>query len=392
MAYKKVFCLGGAGKIAREAALDLVQSEQFEKITIGDNNDKAACEVAEWLNNSMVDWVKIDINNTAEAVKLMKPYDIVMDGTTISLNRQSAKCIAQAGCHGINLNGFGEEYEYNELFKSQGKVMVPGFGMTPGTTNMMAVYACSQLDEIESIRVSHGAFRPIAFSKSIIETTVYEYNPDLVGRVIYEDGAFKQVPPFARPKIIKLPPPYPSLEQYIIPHSETFTLSQWLKNQGRDVKLIEVRGTWPKENMQLVKVLYDWGFFKNETIKVNGIETEIIDCIAEYLINSEKGQNSELYGYALHVEVEGYNSGIKKRYTLTQTHPSSDGSVEGWEKLRSYTRCVGIPMAIGVSLIAEGRIKPVSGVVIPEEVFDPEDVFNELSNRDINIHLESIDV
>jgi lysine 6-dehydrogenase len=123
MAYKKVFCLGGAGKIAREAALDLVQSEQFEKITIGDNNDKAACEVAEWLNNSVVDWVKIDINNTAEAVKLMKPYDIVMDGTTISLNRQSAKCIAQAGCHGINLNGFGEEYEYKELFKSQ--VFIP---------------------------------------------------------------------------------------------------------------------------------------------------------------------------------------------------------------------------------------------------------------------------
>ena len=36
-------------------------------------------------------------------------YDIVMDGTTIKLNGLSTRCIAEAGCHGVNLNGFGEE-------------------------------------------------------------------------------------------------------------------------------------------------------------------------------------------------------------------------------------------------------------------------------------------
>ena len=35
-------------------------------------------------------------------------------------------------------------------------------------------------------------------------------------------------------------------------------------------------------------------------------------------------------------------------------HPLSDGSVVGWEKLRAYTRNVGIPFGIATELIAKG--------------------------------------
>ena len=47
----KVFCLGAAGRISRESALDLVQHSSFEEITIGDYNYEEACKVAEWLND-----------------------------------------------------------------------------------------------------------------------------------------------------------------------------------------------------------------------------------------------------------------------------------------------------------------------------------------------------
>ena len=42
----KVFCLGAAGRISRESALDLVQYSDFEKNTIGDYNYEEACKVA----------------------------------------------------------------------------------------------------------------------------------------------------------------------------------------------------------------------------------------------------------------------------------------------------------------------------------------------------------
>ena len=70
----KVFCLGAAGRISRESALDLVQYSDFEKITIGDYNYEEACKVAEWLNDDRVDVVKIDVTKVEEAAERYAGY------------------------------------------------------------------------------------------------------------------------------------------------------------------------------------------------------------------------------------------------------------------------------------------------------------------------------
>lgn len=381
----KVFCLGGAGKICSEAVRDLVEFSDVDKITVGDANPDAGHALVEELQDARVDFLPIDITNREQAIDTLRAYDIVMDGTTITLNDISTACIAEAGCHGINLNGFGEEYKYDAVFKQNGKVHVPGFGMTPGTTDMMVKWAADRMETVEIVRVSHGAFRPVAFSPSITETTTYEYDPTLPGRVVFEDGEFKQVPPFARERMIELPAPYGTHPQWIIPHSETRTVQAYLKDKG--VRLIEVRGTWPPANMLLVRALYEWGFLRNDTVRMDGAAFGIMDAIGRYLQDSEEGTTTELYGYALHVQVIGMKQGRQTEYILTHTHPSSDGSVAGWEKLHAYTRCVGIPLAIAVDCIARGKFDG-TGVVIPEYAFDPHEIFRELEKRRIFMHVE----
>jgi len=380
----RILCLGAAGKISRESVNDLVEFSDFNKITIADCNEKGGREVVEWLNDPRIDFQKVNfLDDHDAAVKLMREYDIVMDGTPISLNDRSTACIAEAGIHGINLNGCGAEWAYQHKFKENEKTCVPGMGMTPGVTNMMVLQAVNQLDTAEIIRISHGAFRSIAFSPSITETTRIEYDPDLPDRVVYEDGEFIHVRPFARPQDIELPEPYGTHTQWIIPHAETVTLPRSLP--GRGIKLIEVRGTWPKKNMELIRALYDWGLLSNPTVKINGVEICVMDAIGDYLMNSPVGQETELWGYALHVEVIGAKDGRKRRHILTHTHPASDGSVKGWEKLRAYTRNVGIPMSIGAQIIAEGKVKK-AGVLAPEQAFDPAEIFRELEKRRIFVH------
>ncbi|MEW6334308.1 MAG: saccharopine dehydrogenase C-terminal domain-containing protein, partial [Thermodesulfobacteriota bacterium] len=378
----KVLCLGGAGRICREAALDLVQFSDFDTITIGDYDEKAGRDVANWLGDPRVNFRKVDVKDRAAAVGTMKGYDIVMDGTTITLNGLSTACIAEAGCHGINLNGFGDEYPFDAIFKRHGRTHVPGFGMTPGTTDMMAKYAIDRLDTIDAVRISHGAFRPIAFSASITETTSYEYDPGLPGRVVYEDGQFIQVPPFARPLDVALPGPYGTHPQYIIPHAETKTVAAYLEVQGKQARLIEVRGTWPPKNMRLIRALYEWGILQNDKIAIAGTEIGIMDAVSAYLMQHPVGRETELYGYALHVDVTGTKDGKQSHYLLTHTHPPSDGSVADWKGLRAYTRCVGIPMAIAARIIAGGGVRR-TGVVMPEFAFDPEEIFRELEKRRI---------
>ena len=385
----KILCLGAAGKISRESAYDLVEYSDFEKITIADYNEDAGLEVVKWLDDPRVDFLKIDVNDHQPAVASIKDYDLVMDGTTISLNDRSTACIAAAGVHGINLNGCGAEWEFDRQFSDKGKVCVPGMGMTPGITNLMAKHVADQLETVDTIRISHGAFRPVAFSPAIAETTRVEYDPDLSSRVVYEKGKFIQVPPFARPREIELPPPFGTHTQYIIPHAETMTLPKSLAD--KQIQLIEVRGTWPPKNMKLIRTLYDWGFMRNDKIEVDGTQVMILDAIAGYLLQSKEGQTTDLYGYALHVEVTGSREGKKYRHILTHTHPASDGSVKGWEKLRAYTRCVAIPMSIGAQMIAHGQVRG-SGVMAAEPVFEQLAVFPELAERGIIIHKKIEDI
>ena len=101
--------------------------------------------------------------------------------------------------------------------------------------------------------------------------------------------------------------------------------------------------------------------------------------IAQYLLQSEEGRKTELYGYALYVEVIGKQGGEQVQHILIHTHPPADGTVEGWEDLRAYTRYVGIPLSIGAQLVAKGRAKTI-GVVFPELAFDPQEIFKELEN------------
>lgn len=83
--------------------------------------------------------------------------------------------------------------------------------------------------------------------------------------------------------------------------------------------------------MQLIKALYDWGFLNNDVIFINGEEVGIVECISRYLMTSQARRTTDLYGYALHVEVEGIRDGAVVTSTLTHTHPPSDGSVPDWQ-------------------------------------------------------------
>ena len=144
--------------------------------------------------------------------------------------------------------------------------------------------------------------------------------------------------------------------------------------------------SWLPKNMQLIRVLYEWGILQNDKIRIAGTEIGIMDAVSAYLMQYPIGQETELYGYALHIAVTGMKDGEKLQYLLTHTHPAPDGSVAGWEGLRAYTRCVGIPMAIATQIIAKGEVKR-TGVVMPEFAFNPGEISRELEKRQIFIHI-----
>ena len=92
---------------------------------------------------------------------------------------------------------------------------------------MMAMHAANQLHTVESVRVSHGSYRPIAFLHPL-QKQRHMNMMHLPSRTVYENGEFKQ---YLRLHVqeIELPAPYGKATQYIIPHSETITLAKALE-------------------------------------------------------------------------------------------------------------------------------------------------------------------
>jgi saccharopine dehydrogenase-like NADP-dependent oxidoreductase len=81
----RVFCLGGAGRICREAVFDLAEYSNFEEIAVGDINEGEARLVAEEAGDPRVHAVRADIRDVDGTARLLRDYDVVVDGTQISI-------------------------------------------------------------------------------------------------------------------------------------------------------------------------------------------------------------------------------------------------------------------------------------------------------------------
>jgi saccharopine dehydrogenase-like NADP-dependent oxidoreductase len=67
-----VLCLGGAGRIRREAAFYLRPHRDVHRMTIADANRQTAEEVAKWIDDARVDAVEIDVRDTEATVALIE--------------------------------------------------------------------------------------------------------------------------------------------------------------------------------------------------------------------------------------------------------------------------------------------------------------------------------
>ncbi|MBW2122649.1 MAG: saccharopine dehydrogenase NADP-binding domain-containing protein, partial [Deltaproteobacteria bacterium] len=142
----KILCVGAAGQISRESLKDLIEFGDFDQITIGDVNEEAARQVREEVGDQRVDFVHLDITDTAGSVEVMRGYDVVMAGLPIALDTLLVDAVMAAGVSGLDVTGMGQTYfDYDTRARQAGIIFVPGVGMTPGTTNILAKYAADQM-------------------------------------------------------------------------------------------------------------------------------------------------------------------------------------------------------------------------------------------------------
>jgi lysine 6-dehydrogenase len=373
----RIFILGGAGAMGSETTKDIVSTSHFSEIAIGDIAVERAKEFISKIKDERLSVVKVDANNIDEIVEAIKGFDIVACALPFKYDFNVTKACIKAKVNGIDLSSNENQFALDNEAREGGITYIAGCGATPGTTNMMAKYGISKLDSAEKVEIAFAAFRCTAIAPGLLYTTLWEFDPDVEERAYYEDGEFIRVKPLEGAKTVEFHEQIGKQKVVYVPHEETRTLPKTFP----ELKKVEVRGCFPPQTMELVRMIVKYDFYQKQPVDVNGEKVKPVDFMFNFLLQNPKAKKTPVWAYGLVVEVVGQKGGKPAKVSLKNDHPP----MESWGGKSAYGKNVGIPLSIGAQMIAGGKVKG-KGVLPPEASLDAISFFNELSKRGIKIH------
>lgn len=367
---RKVIVLGGCGAVGSVAVKTLAAQDMFSSVVIGDRNISRANALAAELGGGKVTAREIDVEDPAGLREAISGSDVVLN--CVGPFYRSVKTIVDVVLEeGINYVDVCDDVDVTlELLdmdaraKTKGVTALIGMGSSPGATNLLAAFAHgSLLDETDSIDIFHTHGGEAFEGEGVIGHRFHCMSIDipmfLDGKLTYvkffrEDGiALRQT--FDFPVVGKDIPIFP------YPHPEQVTLPRHLK-----VKSVTNKGSvLPIEYYNLTKDLCALGLSSQEPVMVKGVEVSPHDFTVAYIIKKRE-EILKAVGFGApcgccSVVAKGKKDGVYQEYRF---HMASRSQALG--------EGTGIPAAMGVMLMAMGKVKG-PGILPPEACVDPLD-------------------
>ena len=374
----KVLVLGGVGAMATETTIDLVETSDFDEIRVADINIGKVEALVGKLKDKRLTASKVNAESIEDMVDLMRGFDVVANGLPRTYCENAIRAAIEAKVDMLDLVSPHEEtLALDQDARSAGICVVGGVGITPGITNILAQLGADRLDEVEQIDIDFAAFRSIAHSPGLLHVILWEFDPRTQNRYFYKDGKLVPNPPFSGARTVQFPAPIGTQTTYYVPHGESQTLSKNIEG----VKRVFIRGCFPPRAMGLVRALYDYDFFESKPMDYEGQEIQSLEFIRHYLLNSPQGDQTEVWGYSVQVEVTGQFNSSRVQLRFVTSHPP----MQMWGGKRAYAKNVGIPLSIGTQMLADGKAKK-KGVDGIENMLPAEEFVSELRKRDFVIN------
>ena len=381
----RVLVLGGAGAVCKETTRDLAEYSDFEEIVVADHNVAAAEALVEEIGDPRLRAIPFDANDYEGMLRLFPDYDVVVNGLPFKYDYVVNKACVEVGVDGLDLSSEDPQFALHEEALKKGMVFVPGVGATPGVTNMMVRRASEVLDRMDEVEIFFAAFRCLAPAPGLLQTTLWEFNPEEESReeVYFEDGAWHPTPPLSGERVVRFHDQIGEQRVYYVPHDEVYSLPRSFPTLRRAA----VRGCFPPHVMALMGALMRAGLLSSRPVHVDGKDVPSIEVVRALLADAPFSKENPVWAYGLVVEVSGERAGRRVRCTYRNRHPPQ----EEWGGESAYFKNVGIPLSIGAQLIAHGEVTG-KGVLPPERAFPTDRFFAELARRGIVVEEEIVEV
>ena len=359
----RILVLGGSGEMGSAAVADLVERTDHE-VSIGDIRVDAAHALLDRLG-APDRVVQVDVDDPAIARSALAETDVVLNATYMRHNVLVTDAAIAAGVHLVDLGSYYPEtlqqLERHAAAEAAGCRIVPGCGVAPGLTNVLARLGADRLDTVDAIRMYSYITHPMWTSPGIVVT---RFDASVGTSIVWEAGRPVEYPSFTGEERFAFPEPYGEQEVHLVPHPEPLTLPRTI-----DVRDVVFKVGYPADETARIRVLLELGFDREEPYVVDDIAISPRRFAAAYIGRRGIGP-TERSANVKHVRVEGTLDGQPMALTY-------DFAVE--QVGRSASAAItGTVAAIAADLVASGG---PTGVHPPEAAFEPRPFIDALAER-----------
>ena len=376
----RVLAIGGGGGMGRHA-VSLIQSfDAVIEITVADLNESSANSFAAEMN-SRVSAIGLDVNDSEAMSRAMQNADIVIN-TSGPFYRFGVPILRAAINEGCNYLDICDDWEptiemlkLDQAAKTAGVTAIVGLGASPGISNMLALIAMQELDEVSSVFTGWdlgGAKPEEESSQEGPNAAMIHGIEQMTGKVqIYRNGAVELVSPLAPVPIHY--PGIPTFKGYIFGHPEAVTFPHNYPSLTKSINLAH-GGDIDSILLKAILALVNWRIVGKERAAafLAWFAGQRKDAI------TKKGSKAPPVMYGLAMGTKGsVDATVGVSWVGEATQPGSRYEV-------GMGAATAVPLACGVKFMSEGRINE-SGVFSPEAgLIDPkeflEEVFKQLEH------------
>jgi len=355
----------GSGLMGPAAAFNAMLDPAVSQVTLCDMNqqqlDAAQAKLESMEGGEKLSAVVLDLNDQEAASKLMADFDAIVAAlpkVAISLGIRAA---LTAGTPLVDL-GWPPETKIADIkqqAKATGTLIVPGCGVEPGLTEIVARYLAEKLDRVDELHIKCGGIPeepapPLGYKIVFGGRQMPLRESD--ARIV-QDGTLVPVPRYSGAEQVF----FPGVGECEAWH-EGFM--PWLMDLKalKGLKLgTQMTCRWPGYAAK-VNVLKEMGLLSQEPVDVDGVQVvpkKLLDALLYPHVKLEEGERDITL---FRVEATGEKDGYPRRYKVEMVDRYDE--VLGFTSMARTTAFTG---AIVARMIARGDIK-ATGFLMPEQV------------------------
>jgi len=276
----------------------------------------------------------------------------------------------EGGVDYLDLAGGGkDQLALHDRWRRAGRTAVLGMGEDPGLANVFARHAADGMDEVDAVRIRDGET-----ARSEEHPFICLFSPEvfieetLQPATVYEDGAWRKVPPFSGREEYPFPPPVGPVPVYNVNHEEVETIPLFL---GRKPRNVDFKLALLPDTVQTLQMIGRFGLLEPGSREALLAKIPPPGSLA-----------GKITGHAaILVETIGRRDGVPVTHVVWS---AMDHVGAGRRHGTSGTAWLtGTGAAVGARLVLDHET-PGPGVLVPEQL-EPAKVFRAIKGRDVEI-------